>query len=335
MRTIEDHAKALADGSTTSRALVEQCLARIADPGGEGARAFIKVHAETGTRDGRCDGYAAPRRARTKPLCRHSDRPEGPVRHRRRSHTGRLARAGRRAARRRARTRRAAHAGGRLRADGPHQHDRVRLLRSRHQSALRHAVLALGPRVTTHSRRQFLGHGGVGLRRHGGRRSGHRYRRFLPHPGGVLRHCRLQAHRAPRADHRGAAAGAESGFRGTAGTECRVLRGDRCGTGGRDTGAAGAGRAERPASGGPEQRRARRNGCGGEQRVRPRARHAVAGRRAHHAYALPRVRRGARGECQRWLRRLRSLCLAPLAACGKRARATTLASAYASHAAST
>ena len=47
MRTIEHHAKALADGSTTSRALVEQCLARIADPDGEGARAFIKVHAES------------------------------------------------------------------------------------------------------------------------------------------------------------------------------------------------------------------------------------------------------------------------------------------------
>ena len=46
MRTIEQHAQALADGSTTSRALVEQCLARIADPHGEGARAFIKVHAE-------------------------------------------------------------------------------------------------------------------------------------------------------------------------------------------------------------------------------------------------------------------------------------------------
>ena len=46
MRTIEQHAQALADGSTTSRALVEECLARIADPDGEGARAFIKVHAE-------------------------------------------------------------------------------------------------------------------------------------------------------------------------------------------------------------------------------------------------------------------------------------------------
>ena len=46
MRTIEQHAQALADGRTTSRTLVEQCLARIADPSGEGARAFIKVHAE-------------------------------------------------------------------------------------------------------------------------------------------------------------------------------------------------------------------------------------------------------------------------------------------------
>ena len=46
MRTIEQHAQALADGSITSRALVEQCLDRIADPKGEGSRAFIKVHAE-------------------------------------------------------------------------------------------------------------------------------------------------------------------------------------------------------------------------------------------------------------------------------------------------
>jgi aspartyl-tRNA(Asn)/glutamyl-tRNA(Gln) amidotransferase subunit A len=46
MHTLEEHAKALADGRTTSHALVEQCLACIADPNGEGARAFIKVHAE-------------------------------------------------------------------------------------------------------------------------------------------------------------------------------------------------------------------------------------------------------------------------------------------------
>jgi aspartyl-tRNA(Asn)/glutamyl-tRNA(Gln) amidotransferase subunit A len=47
MRTIEQHADALAAGATTGRALVEESLARIADPIGEGARAFIKVHAET------------------------------------------------------------------------------------------------------------------------------------------------------------------------------------------------------------------------------------------------------------------------------------------------
>ncbi len=45
MHTIADHAQALAGGTTTSRALVEDCLARIADPAGEGARAFTVVHA--------------------------------------------------------------------------------------------------------------------------------------------------------------------------------------------------------------------------------------------------------------------------------------------------
>jgi aspartyl-tRNA(Asn)/glutamyl-tRNA(Gln) amidotransferase subunit A len=47
MRTIEQHAQALVDGTVTSRTLVEESLARITDPGGEGARAFIKVHADT------------------------------------------------------------------------------------------------------------------------------------------------------------------------------------------------------------------------------------------------------------------------------------------------
>jgi aspartyl-tRNA(Asn)/glutamyl-tRNA(Gln) amidotransferase subunit A len=45
MRTIQDAAAALAAGKTTSRQLVEECLARIADPAGEGARVFIKVYA--------------------------------------------------------------------------------------------------------------------------------------------------------------------------------------------------------------------------------------------------------------------------------------------------
>ncbi|MEO7404164.1 MAG: amidase family protein, partial [Burkholderiales bacterium] len=37
----------LASGRATSRALVEEALARIADPAGEGARIFMKVHADT------------------------------------------------------------------------------------------------------------------------------------------------------------------------------------------------------------------------------------------------------------------------------------------------
>ena len=45
MRRIDELAQALAAGTTTSRALVEESLARIADPAGEGGRVFIKVHA--------------------------------------------------------------------------------------------------------------------------------------------------------------------------------------------------------------------------------------------------------------------------------------------------
>jgi aspartyl-tRNA(Asn)/glutamyl-tRNA(Gln) amidotransferase subunit A len=45
MRTLHDAAAALASGATTSRELVETSLARIADPAGEGARVFIRVHA--------------------------------------------------------------------------------------------------------------------------------------------------------------------------------------------------------------------------------------------------------------------------------------------------
>jgi aspartyl-tRNA(Asn)/glutamyl-tRNA(Gln) amidotransferase subunit A len=46
MRRIDEIAQALAEGTTTSRALIEDSLARIDDPKGEGARAFIKVHAQ-------------------------------------------------------------------------------------------------------------------------------------------------------------------------------------------------------------------------------------------------------------------------------------------------
>jgi aspartyl-tRNA(Asn)/glutamyl-tRNA(Gln) amidotransferase subunit A len=41
---IADHAAALVSGKITARALVEQCLARIADPAGEGGRTFLRVY---------------------------------------------------------------------------------------------------------------------------------------------------------------------------------------------------------------------------------------------------------------------------------------------------
>lgn len=47
MKTLAELARDLGAGATTSRRLVEECLARIADPNGEGPRAFLKVHAET------------------------------------------------------------------------------------------------------------------------------------------------------------------------------------------------------------------------------------------------------------------------------------------------
>lgn len=47
MRTLADLAHELSSGASSSRRLVEECLERIADPAGEGARAFLKVHAET------------------------------------------------------------------------------------------------------------------------------------------------------------------------------------------------------------------------------------------------------------------------------------------------
>jgi len=46
MKTLAELARELKAGVTTSRRLVEECLARIADPQGEGSRTFLKVHAD-------------------------------------------------------------------------------------------------------------------------------------------------------------------------------------------------------------------------------------------------------------------------------------------------
>src|SRR5499426_4103889 len=46
MWTVAQLAADLASGATTSRELVEQAFARIVDPAGEGARAFLKLYAD-------------------------------------------------------------------------------------------------------------------------------------------------------------------------------------------------------------------------------------------------------------------------------------------------
>jgi aspartyl-tRNA(Asn)/glutamyl-tRNA(Gln) amidotransferase subunit A len=67
--TLDALAGALASGETTSRALIENSLARIADPAGEGARAFLIVYAERARREAegvdlaRAHGLALPRYA--------------------------------------------------------------------------------------------------------------------------------------------------------------------------------------------------------------------------------------------------------------------------------
>jgi aspartyl-tRNA(Asn)/glutamyl-tRNA(Gln) amidotransferase subunit A len=61
MWTVNQLAQDLAAGRTTSRKLVETALERIADPKGEGARAFLKVYADTARAD--ADHADALRRA--------------------------------------------------------------------------------------------------------------------------------------------------------------------------------------------------------------------------------------------------------------------------------
>ncbi len=46
MQTLTQAAASLASGRTTARKLIETCLERIADPGGEGARSYVAVYAE-------------------------------------------------------------------------------------------------------------------------------------------------------------------------------------------------------------------------------------------------------------------------------------------------
>ena len=213
MRTLEQTANALADGSTTSRALVEECLARIADPAGEGARAFIKTDAawaralaqsmDALRRAGRAPGRYAGIPIALKDLFDVAGQPTP--------------------------------AGSRVLADAPpataHAPVVQRMLDAgfvpvgrTNMTEFAFSGLGINPHYGTPLSPwdraagripggSSSGHRGRGGGRHGGGRAGHRYRRVLPHPGGVLRRGRLQADGAAGADRRRAAAGAEPRLR--------------------------------------------------------------------------------------------------------------------------
>ena len=59
--TLDELARALAAGETTSRALVEDSLARINDPAGEGGRAFLTIYAERARREAEAVDFARAR----------------------------------------------------------------------------------------------------------------------------------------------------------------------------------------------------------------------------------------------------------------------------------
>ena len=137
--TLASLADDLESGRTTARKLVEECLVRIADPDRRGPADLHPCRQGSRACGGGSDGRlrkanAAPSRFAGIPV---SIKDLFDIK-------GQVTRAGSRALEDSAPARRGRAGGGaaaarRLHRDRPHQHDRVRLFRHRHQSALRHA----------------------------------------------------------------------------------------------------------------------------------------------------------------------------------------------------
>ena len=165
---------------------LEQALARIADPNGEGAAPALPS-----TRGKPVPRPMPPMRARAGgislgPLDGVDRDHQGSVRRRRRADPRRIENSRRRGAPATADApvvrRLRAGGGGDRRQD---QHDRVRLFRHRRQSAFRHA--GQSARSKPRARRLVVRSGCRRRRRHVRHRDRHRYRRLGPHPGGVVR----------------------------------------------------------------------------------------------------------------------------------------------------
>src|SRR6516162_8209149 len=180
-----------------SRGLVEQCLARISDQSGEGGRVFLKVHAADALTA--ADFYdrvrargAAPSAFAGIPV---SIKDLFDI-------AGDVTTAGSIVLRDAEAAEHDAPAVARLRAAGFIPIGRTNM------TEFAFSGLGINPHYDTprnphgrpYSRRLVLGRRGVGHRRHGVRRARHRHRRLVPHSGGILRHRRIQADRAPRSD---------------------------------------------------------------------------------------------------------------------------------------
>src|SRR2546430_87035 len=196
--TLASLADDLENGRTSAGKLVDECLAKIADSSGEGARAFLHVDAEAAIEaaeamDRLREVKAAPSRFAGIPV---SIKDLFDIK-------GQVTRAGSRALDDSAPAEADAPvAPCRFHRHRPDQYDRVRLFRDRHQPALRHAEERMAARCGACARRIVLGRGGVSRRSHGAWRARHRYRRLVPDTGRLQRHRRLQADAASRTARR-------------------------------------------------------------------------------------------------------------------------------------
>jgi hypothetical protein len=163
MLTLNEWSQRLAAGDVSARSLVEQSLARIMDPQGEGARAFISVSSDSARAQA---DEVDRRRAAGQSLPVFAGIPLGikdlfDV-------AGEVTRAGC--------TRCPCHratAGGGLHLHRPQQHDGVRVLRRGLESALRHAVELVRSYDATNTGRIDLRWRRCRSGRHGGGESRH------------------------------------------------------------------------------------------------------------------------------------------------------------------
>ena len=204
--TLATLAADLDDGRTTARKLVEECLARIADPAGEGARAFIHVDkdAAIAAADAMDQLRKAKRRRRRFAGIPVSIKDLFDIK-------GQVTRAGSRALEDSAPAEADAPAVARLRAAG------FVVIGRTNMTEFAYSGIGINPHYGTPKSawNRSVGHvpggssSGAAVSIADGMalwRARHRYRRLLPDSGGLQRHRRLQADAAPRAARRRRAA---------------------------------------------------------------------------------------------------------------------------------